>query len=190
MAPRRRSGLGELNFWWIFFSSVAGSMSFVSLLQAYFKIGLAPIMAQFLNYYRTWLYPCFELIGQFFPFAIPGWYKDLFLISFIFSITYCRAILRNIFAPVSPDVTFRANLVANLVFYSIGVFFTSILSVTLLGTLTPILALLNYRKARRQGSEGPGIQMEASIVKTYYKSLFCMAVIAFLFFATNVQLLS
>jgi hypothetical protein len=113
---------------WIFLGILASSMSCISFIQKIFSIGLVPMMAAIVNFYRRMLYPLFDVVGFALHIHIPVWYRDLFLLSAIFSGVFYRT--RGYFVPTLPK---RREI-----------FFLFLNSITLLGCLLPLFYLVNY----------------------------------------------
>jgi hypothetical protein len=66
-------------------------MSLISFIQKLFSIGLAPTMNLVVTFYRKMFYPAFYLISYACSFRIPDWYRDLFVLSALFSVALYRS---------------------------------------------------------------------------------------------------
>lgn len=72
------SGLLWLLRW---LSYVASAASVVSFLQAVLGVGLVPILADILEWYRRLAHPLVGALPLVFGFAVPGWYMDAATVS-------------------------------------------------------------------------------------------------------------
>jgi hypothetical protein len=80
----------EYAYWQQLLGGLAGSVSIISLIQKLFAIGLTPLLAKFLDYYRGIFYPLIDKLLFFVPFHIPSWYKDLYCLSFVILVAVYR----------------------------------------------------------------------------------------------------
>ncbi len=80
----------EFSFWWQLLGGLTSAVSLISLAQKAFSIGLAPLFAGILDYYRAIFYPLIEGLLFFVPFHLPDWYKDLFCLAFVFGLALVR----------------------------------------------------------------------------------------------------
>jgi len=86
----------EFGFWRLIIAVLGSTVSLISLVQRAFSIGLAPILSDFVSFYRKIFYPIIDLIFFYIPWSIPVWYKDLVIISFIFAALDMRS--RHLYA--------------------------------------------------------------------------------------------
>jgi hypothetical protein len=77
--------------WWKIFGLVAGSLSLISLAQKIWHVGLLPIPAAIIGYYRDMLVPIHNIVSSFVPFTIPDWYEDLWILSALYFSMWARA---------------------------------------------------------------------------------------------------
>jgi len=67
------------------------ALSVVSVIQRFWNVGLVPLLSDFLAFYRKAFYSFFDFL----PFSLPGWYKDAFILSSVFTAIAIRAIISN-----------------------------------------------------------------------------------------------
>lgn len=108
-------------------------MSVISFIQKVFSVGLVPMTAAIVNFYRKMLYPLFDVIGHVLHIPIPVWYRDLFLLSAIFAAVFYRT--RGFLAPTLPKHRELLCLILN--------------SVTLLGCLIPFFYIALFVGLRK-----------------------------------------
>ena len=90
------------------FGIFTSAASLISLIQRIFHIGLNPIFKEFIEFYRKITYPIIEFVPAILHIQIPHWYKDLYILSFIFLMALSRSeFSRDFIAEVE---IFRRNL--------------------------------------------------------------------------------
>jgi hypothetical protein len=72
-------------------SGLASSISVISLTAKLFHIGLAPLLNEFIDFYRKFARAVISPILYFLPFTAPEWYRDAFVGSFIFMLLFFRS---------------------------------------------------------------------------------------------------
>jgi hypothetical protein len=176
------------------FGIVAGSLSLISLTENVWRLGLARLPAQILDYYHSALSPARnvieEMIRPLFPARPPEWYFDLYVLSFLLFSTIWRARAR-----VDPEISRRFLLASPFTILPLAV----IGSIPLLGLLYPPYSLffvLRYRgdptrHSRPAFSDPPFLKdrydYNIALVKLFFQSLGAMLVVALMFFAWNFQ---
>ena len=151
----------------------AGSL--ISLVQKFFNIGLAPVLAEFVAYYRRIAHFFVDWLFFWVPFEVPGWYKDAYVISFVFLVTFVRAIVAVLVFRY-PSGGSKA-----IPFFAAGLVGALFWSVPLVGLFMPLAA------PRLLG--GFEQQDEAkAMLRLYTKMLFAMAIATVAFFALNSQM--
>ncbi len=85
VSARPKSSYG---FWIAVCGAVPSALSIISVTQRTFNIGLQPILLDIVSYYRKLVSPLFGFL----PFEIPGWYKDLWLLSAVILLAGLRTL--------------------------------------------------------------------------------------------------
>jgi len=74
----------------VHFAAVMRAMGFcvtltsvISATKRFFSIGLIQLFREYISYYRRLICPLIEIIPSMWHVVLPGWYKDLYTISFI-----------------------------------------------------------------------------------------------------------
>src|ERR1700674_848566 len=131
---RQQARPTEIRKIWFILGAMSSSISVISFVQKLFSIGLVPVLGMFVNFYRRMLYPLFDIVGYVIHVPIPSWYRDIFLLSLVFSITRYR-VLRILVLTAS-----RYKELCLLAFNSI----------TLLGCVIPFHYLIRYIGVRKK----------------------------------------
>jgi hypothetical protein len=69
--------------WWLIFSGIASSLSVINLILKFYKVGLAHVLSELIAWYKHLLYPFIDALTSWMPYALPDWYKDMFILSSI-----------------------------------------------------------------------------------------------------------
>lgn len=143
----------EIRKIWVALGIIASSMSVISFVQKLFGIGIVPIMSMGITYYRKMLYPGFEIIGKILHIPIPNWYKDAFVLSFIFSIILARIDIMSFADEIRRPEAWshledgrRPPPLIFVMVYKYAV--ATILSVTLIGIIIPVFQFVKYLSIR------------------------------------------
>ncbi len=124
---------GEMRKVWLVLGIIAPAMSVISFVQKLFSIGLVPVLSLIIEFYRKMLYPVFDIFGHILHITIPYWYRDIFVISAVFSMSAYRV---------------RGNLIGNINKY-IELCYYTIYSISLLGCIIPVYYLVRYLRIRK-----------------------------------------
>jgi hypothetical protein len=81
----------DYGFWILAIGIIPSALSIISVTQRSFSIGLTSIFADIVSYYRKIAFPVFDIL----PFTVPGWYKDLFILSLVLLVTALRAAITS-----------------------------------------------------------------------------------------------
>lgn len=85
----------EYWYWFGAIGAACGSLALISLVQKVLKIGLAPLPAMIVDYYRSVIAPLREFLHWLMPITPPEWYVDLVVIGGLFAATFLRASWSN-----------------------------------------------------------------------------------------------
>jgi hypothetical protein len=170
----------DYRFWIALLGALLSAPAIISLIQKLFKVGLAPIFSDILDYYRNLYYPVVEALQKLLAF-IPWFdfyaliysslmshevYKDLTALSFISAIALYRVVMRN---NLSFDDLVSVTIVA-IIFLVLFV----VLALTLIPLIFPLGVLFNMTRYK-DNSE----RLE------YLTSLALAAIAVAVFYVTN-----
>jgi hypothetical protein len=80
----------EFSRWMRILGIVASTMSLISAVQRLLNVGLISFLNDFVAYYRKLTYPLVEALPGLFHLALPNWYKDQFILSFVIVAAFMR----------------------------------------------------------------------------------------------------
>src|ERR1700722_7117310 len=83
----------EFSGWMKVITLLVSATSSISAIQRMFDIGLTSVFYEYISYYRRLCYPLVDFIPKIFHVTLPGWYKDLYVISFILCSIACRTLV-------------------------------------------------------------------------------------------------
>jgi len=142
----------ELNRWWKLIGLVSGTLSLISLVQKILKVGLMPLPAAIINYYRDMLTPLHIVIESLIPFHVPEWYEDLWVLSFLSFIIYYKSTYKMDFEKLTQDGLITTMF--NFIILSLGSFiyfvFVSSMVMLLLYVITLMMVLYGHTVYRLQ----------------------------------------
>jgi hypothetical protein len=180
--PRRT----EFGFWFSAFGTLAGAVSVISLIQKLFNIGLLPILADFIGFYRKLMYPVFDALLFFTAWRPPTWYMDLYVLSFV----VCIATLRGITSIIRTTPT--SNKTKSTIILTVYPLVISVIaSVVLLGVpflLIGVAYSAENMKATYERHGRPHRWFLFPVISAMRKSLFYMFAAVAVFFCTNAML--
>src|ERR1700730_10820876 len=136
----------EIRKVWLTLGVLASSISVISFIQHFFSIGLAPIMRNIILFYKYMLYPIFDLFEQILHVAIPDWYRDVFVVSLVFSTTLARVLIMMYINETSSIVWPKPSIRIVVIYRYIVVLLQS---TSLIGCVLPILYLHTYLSIRK-----------------------------------------
>jgi hypothetical protein len=163
---------------------IASSGSIINLATKLYQTGLAPMLQELLDWYRKIVHlftdPLMELISKFLPFPIPGWYHDLYVISFILCTLYFRSVFRHMF----PRLRFSIKSLAIIVL-------SGLFSLIVFGFVLFALSLFFLVKPPHSDAADSGvnpISVIPHVARLFFVSLGVAVVVTVVFFAANSQL--
>ena len=173
------------NFWWKVFSAALGAGTVISLAQRAFSVGLAPVFADFVSFYRGLFHPLVEAMLSLVPFDVAPWYPDAFLFSFLFlSSTFRLHVISSQNKPDFAPLTRAQNLVGAVLMPVIGGALAALLSIPLLGIIL-FVAAVSFSLPWVRIDEGD--RENAEIMRQSLKWFWIMCCAALAFFALNAQ---
>jgi hypothetical protein len=179
---RKQAGVKgrRLNSLYAVLGSVVSGGALICLLQKIFRVGLAPVLAEGMGSFQEIVHfftePIMTVLAGVLPFAVPEWYCDLWVISFVLTLVNLQGAL------IGVKREGKAWLVAARTFLYIffGVCILGLAALNafvLLGLAMPFLALRDLRN-----------KSEAATAKTCLMSVVLAMLITAAFFALNSQL--
>jgi hypothetical protein len=189
----------QFKFWWTIFTAMLSSMSVISLIQKWLSVGIKPILLQFLTFYRRLLYPLFDALASVFHVSFADWYKDLFFLSFIFSMAWVRVNINEFHKNVAMGLLSLTMIEAAvpppwmliLLFgFSnlMGTLFAVVLGASLIGLLLPLFEFRSLRDRSEAPTGGYAIPVPLTsreLAQSYALNLASILVVSVLFFAVN-----
>jgi len=172
---------------------VASTMSLISAVQRLLNVGLISFLNDFVAYYRKLTYPLVEALPGLFHLALPNWYKDQFILSFVIVAAFMRSANWNTFidkSGVKVDTRFQ-KLIFRTVQTSIVVFYAFIFSIALLGI--PMLLISTLFVVRNwfdptlfdRVNYDPWIEVELAEQNRFVISICVVIVATIVFFVLN-----
>ena len=182
------------NFWLAVFGAIPSTLSIISVTQRMFNVGLGPVFQDILEYYRKLVFPLFDFV----PFTLPGWYKDLYILSGVALISLVRAMyisFEDINQPVryrtivATQETYRVEPDSPYISLAVWSLMALVASVFLIGILlVPYLVLARpglYLKKRKKLGFDPDDQWTAIMSDYFLVSIGLAVAAAIVFYATN-----
>jgi hypothetical protein len=151
----------------------------ISLLQKISGVELAPVLAECMAYRQQvigfFTEPIMTVLARVLPFALPEWYRDLWVISFVLTSLNLQAALIEV---GKGDAVPRPVIMFLNIFFGLCILGLAALNAfILLGLAIPFLALRDLRNKN-----------DADTAKTCLTSVALAALAAVAFFALNSQL--
>jgi hypothetical protein len=178
-ARERRAISKGFNSLYALLGSVVSATSLICLLQKISGVELAPVLAECMAYCQQiigfFTEPIMTVVARVLPFAVPEWYRDLWVISFVLTSLNLQAALIEV---GEGDAVPRPVRMFLNMFFSVCILGLAALNaLILLGLAMPFLALRDFRKKN-----------DAATAKTCLTSVVLAALAAVAFFAFNSQL--
>ena len=139
--------------------------SLISLITKIFSVGLAPVLQEFVDYYRKVTHFFVDWLFFWLPFKVPDTYKDAYVIAFVLSLLILRAV--DSIRPAKQ--WWRSYLLRPLV--------AAVAAVPLLGFLVLAISLVRVSQPLNSGAD-----------KVFLHSVGAMVIVTIAFFAFNSQL--
>ena len=132
-------------------SGLVSAMSLISLIIKYFDVGLAPIAAQLVQFYRDVVAFFLDPILAYVPFRIPAWYRDTFVISLMLLALNLRSqsYISNTYGIPYADTT-RVTLFRSVLKFARSISLFLIAAFSLYGLLLPPMLIIHFFKIRSQ----------------------------------------
>jgi hypothetical protein len=158
---------------------VVSAASLISLLQKISGVELVPVLAQCMAYGQQiigfFTEPIMTVLARVLPFAVPEWYRDLWVISFVLTFLNLQAALIEV--GEGDGVPRPVGMILNMFFGLCILGLAALNALILLGLALPFLAL------RDLGDKG-----DAAAAKTCLTSVALAGLATVTFFALNSQL--
>lgn len=163
----------ETSFWWCFLGTFSGALATISFVQTVWQLGLEPLPAQIVQYYRGMVEPIRSTISWLAPLKLPDWYVDCYLLSCISMLAFARAFVETAIEEAIRNLgasTLSASIRAKLLFvpFLVGMVMAIVVSLLLLGLAMPLAAFLNVldhlkRPSDRRNTRRPPFKFLASV---------------------------
>ena len=175
---RQAIGKGS-NSLYALLGGVVGAASLISLLQKISGVELAPVLAECMAYGQQiigfFTEPIMTVLARVLPFALPEWYRDLWVISFVLTSLNLQAALIEV--GEGDTVPGPVRIFLNIFFGLCILGLAALNAFILLGLAIPFLALRDL-----------GNKNDAATAKTCLASVALAALATIAFFALNSQL--
>ena len=168
-----------MNSLYALLGSVVGGGSLICLLQKISRVDLTPMLQEGMAVYQEivnfFTEPMMTTLARVLPFAVPEWYRDLWVISFVLTSLNLRAALIEL--GEGDAVPRHVRMFLNMFFGLCILGLAALNALILLGLAMPFLALRDLRDKN-----------DAATAKTCLTSVALAALAAVAFFALNSQL--
>lgn len=165
-------------FWFWLAGLVFSSLSFISLCQKVLGIGIAPVLGEFLDFYRKAVHPPLDLVFSLARVQPSAWYKDAFMLSFV----ACAPIARAGFSHIAAG----ASAIRKAVLAAIVALATLLISASLIGLVQPLGLVVNVAVGVMHPEKKKDFDYVVSVGAA--RMFVGMIVAAIVFFALNSQL--
>jgi hypothetical protein len=166
----------EFSFWWWGIGTLVAALSLISFIHKASGVGLAPVLGEFLSYYRTIAHSPFQLVNSWV--RLPEWYKDAFALSFIALVAFFRGDVAT--GRVRFEGTFDRAVASIL--------FPLLLSIPLAGFATVILSVtILMSPESKLGTDVARVRSAVAASRHQILSLVCVVLASAGFFVLNAQ---
>lgn len=171
----------EHGFWLALISGLVGACSAINLIVKAFHIGLAPLLGEFIGYYRKVAYYFVDLLAFWWPFHLAESYKDCVVLAFVLSAPLTRALFHNSLEDVTSIAAWRKDP-KELMFWSLAAVISQlVLGFSLLGILAPLFVYWSF------GAVLGDIAVGVEVAFRYVLAMTTMIVASIVFFVLNSQ---
>lgn len=169
----------EVSNFYAIIGGVVSAGSLISLVQKVFNVGLAPVLAEFVAYYRRITNFFVDWLFFWWPFELSEIYKDLYAVSLIMAMVMVRAMVSVLVAD-NPMTSSKSA-----VFLLLMMAFAALISVGLLGIVMGVGLIFAPVIGPGRNSDDEQAWATRSV---FMKMLLAMTIATVAFFALNSQM--